>query len=80
MLEHTHISKRDLHKKIADGSICFAGNIRLKIYGTLNCRAGKRMNKKNRVFFTSEIEALSFGFRPCGRCLPAHYRDWKSKR
>ncbi|HRJ31538.1 MAG TPA: Ada metal-binding domain-containing protein [Cyclobacteriaceae bacterium] len=47
----------------------FAGNLRLKIYGTLKCFSGKRMKRTNRVFFESEEEALTLGFRPCKNCL-----------
>jgi methylphosphotriester-DNA--protein-cysteine methyltransferase len=56
-------------KLIRKGKIKFAGNVKLKIYGTLRCRFGKRMKKENRVFFESEEEAISFGFRPCGNCI-----------
>ena len=58
-------------------TIRFAGNKVLKIYGRLNCRSGKRMKKKNRVFFQSEDEALALGFRPCGHCMKEEYKKWK---
>ncbi len=63
---------------IRSGAIRFAGNNRLKIYGTLACASGKRMKEKNRVFFASEEEAVAAGFRPCGNCLRSAYRLWKS--
>ena len=56
-----------------------AGNLSLKIYGTLSCKSGKRMKKENRVFFKNEAEAIELGFRPCGHCLRAEYVRWKIK-
>jgi methylphosphotriester-DNA--protein-cysteine methyltransferase len=35
------------------------------------------MKKENRVFFSSAEHAQQMGFRPCGRCLPNAYREWK---
>ncbi len=58
------------HKKIK-----FAGNAKLKIYGTLHCHSGKRMKKENRVFFKNEAEAITYGFRPCGNCLRKRLAD-----
>jgi methylphosphotriester-DNA--protein-cysteine methyltransferase len=71
--------RRLLYDSIANGSILFAGNSALKIYGTLNCGSGKRMKPVNRVFFSSEAEAISAGYRPCGSCLKKQYTAWKQK-
>lgn len=65
---------------IRSGAIRFAGNNRLKIYGTLRCSSGKRMNEINRVFFSSEAEARAAGFRPCGNCQGDAYRLWKTSQ
>ena len=54
-----------------------AGNERLKIYGTLGCKSGKRMKRQNRVFFLAEKEAIKEGFRPCGNCLKERYKNWR---
>lgn len=54
---------------IRHGEINFAGNAKLKIYGTLHCKSGKRMKKEHRVFFKDEAEAINVGFRPCGNCM-----------
>lgn len=35
------------------------------------------MMVEQRVFFASEQEALSCGYRPCGHCLREKYRQWK---
>ncbi|WP_057939725.1 Ada metal-binding domain-containing protein, partial [Algoriphagus resistens] len=61
------------------GEISFAGNKNLKIYGTLKCKSGKRMLRKNRAFFESENEALKKGFRPCGHCMKTAYRAWMTR-
>ncbi|WP_208728780.1 Ada metal-binding domain-containing protein [Leptospira selangorensis] len=58
--------------------LALAGNLKLKIYGTLSCNSGKRMNKQNRIFFTSEKEAIHLGFRPCRHCLKEKYKVWKN--
>jgi hypothetical protein len=70
MYHHGHFStSEELKRLIHAGKIRFAGNKRLKIVGMLNCGSGKRMKKSNRVFFSSEQEAFSAGYRPCGNCM-----------
>ncbi|RAW02642.1 Ada metal-binding domain-containing protein [Pseudochryseolinea flava] len=76
-LNHT-ISKRDILRAIRRGDIVFAGHAKLKIFGRLNCRSGKRMNKVHRVFFRSEGEAIAADFRPCGHCMRQQYLHWKN--
>lgn len=76
MLLHKEASDLALRKMIRQGKLYLAGNIRLKIFGRLNCSPGKRMNKQNRVFFTSPEEAASLGFRPCGHCMREAYKKW----
>lgn len=77
MYRHNELCKVELLQKIKDHSIQYAGNARLKIFGRLNCKSGKRMKKENRVFFKTETEAISSGFRPCGHCMPVRYREIK---
>jgi len=79
MIPHIAITRADLRSKIKQKEICFGGNIKLKIYGTLQCKSGKRMQEKNRIFFASEKEALKNGFRPCGHCMRAEYIKWKDE-
>lgn len=67
-----------LRKQIRNQEICLGGNFRLKIYGTLNCGSGKRMKAENRVFFSSEEEAIANAFRPCGNCMKNAYKKWKN--
>lgn len=80
MYLHLHLEKKMLLRKVKDHSIQLAGNSKLKIFGRLTCNSGKRMKKENRVFFKSETEAISLGFRPCGHCLPRQYREWKARQ
>lgn len=77
MIKHADLNDRDLRGKIRHGEICFAGNSKLKIYGILQCKSGKRMKQPHRVFFTSEEEAIQNGFRPCGHCKKTAYEKWK---
>ena len=77
MIQHCEISSTDLRRKISENKIRLGGNIKLKIYGTLSCKSGKRMKKENRVFFTSEKEATDNGYRPCGHCMKDKYQKWK---
>lgn len=58
------------------GAVTLAGHAPGKIYGRLNCVAGKRMKTVNRVFFRDEAEAVRQGFRPCASCMRAAYRAW----
>ncbi|HTE02306.1 MAG TPA: Ada metal-binding domain-containing protein [Mucilaginibacter sp.] len=71
---------RQLKVLLDRGEVQLAGNRKLKIYGTLNCTSGKRMKTDNRVFFKSEAEALSLGYRPCGHCMQGAYLKWKTTK
>lgn len=73
---HSSISKKELLAKLKSKSITLAGNKKLKIYGTLTCKSGKRMKMENRVFFESEYDAVELGYRPCGHCLKLQYEKW----
>ncbi len=76
MIIHTEIAGKDLRKKIKQKEICLGGNRQLKIYGTLQCKSGKRLKEANRIFFTSANEAIQNGFRPCGHCMKTAYQKW----
>ena len=57
------------------------GYRRSKIYGRLNCPSALRAIAKgqyvrHRVFFADEEVAVAAGYRPCGSCLRAEYRQW----
>ena len=74
MMQHSDLTSVEF-KAMAHGRIIrYAGNRRLKIYGKLDCASGKRMKQVNRVFFSSEEEALRCGYRPCGKCLKEKYQ------
>lgn len=77
MISHAAISDRDVRNKIRQKEIYWAGNRKLKIYGTLHCASGKRMKRENRVFFISEKEAIKNNYRPCGHCMKTRYKIWK---
>ena len=78
--ENDETGRKELHKLIRQKKILLGGNRKLKIYGLLQCSSGKRMLRKNRVFFKSETEAIANGFRPCGHCLKDKYRQWKQRK
>ena len=80
MIAHIDIDEITLRRKIKNYEINFGGNKKLKIYGTLQCKSGKRMKKENRVFFISEKEAMKMGYRPCGHCMKSKYKQWKNKK
>jgi methylphosphotriester-DNA--protein-cysteine methyltransferase len=80
MHNHQELDKKILLQKIRTGSILYAGNVHLKIFGRLDCRSGKRMRKENRVFFETQEEAITLGFRPCGHCMTAEYRKFLTQK
>ncbi|GFD81191.1 hypothetical protein KUL118_40530 [Tenacibaculum sp. KUL118] len=80
MIKHSDINKKELFLKIKNKEITLGGNRRLKIYGTLQCKSGKRMKTQNRVFFKSEKEAIENDYRPCGHCMTDKYKLWKAKQ
>jgi len=69
MRKNSDLNGTEIFRLIRESKIRFAGNVKLKIYGRLNCWSGKRMKKENRVFFENETEAIQSGFRPCGHCM-----------
>lgn len=78
MIAHTTLSTAEIRRKIRRKEIIFGGNAQLRIYGTLACASGKRMKTENRMFFSSESEAIRNGYRPCGHCMRAAYTQWKN--
>jgi methylphosphotriester-DNA--protein-cysteine methyltransferase len=53
-----------------------------RIYGRLDCPSALRAIAnggyvKHRVFFVDEPAAIAAGYRPCARCMPVQYRQWK---
>ncbi len=80
MYGHKDLQRSEMLRMIRQHMIQYAGNARLKIFGQLNCAAGRRMKTENRVFFKETKEALSAGFRPCARCMPKQYRAWRKRK
>jgi methylphosphotriester-DNA--protein-cysteine methyltransferase len=77
MVYHSDIKKEELFFALKNSKLQLGGNKKLKIYGLLNCKSGKRMKKVNRVFFENEKDALDNGYRPCGHCMRTVYQAWK---
>jgi len=78
VIEHKQITEVELRNLIRKKQVTFGGNRKLKIYGQLNCKSGKRMKVDNRVFFATENDALEQEFRPCGNCMKEAYKMWKN--
>lgn len=78
MTLHKDISDSDVRSRIKTFSIQFAGNTKLRVYGTLECKSGKRMKRENRIFFKTEDEAVKAGYRPCAHCMKDKYQQWIS--
>ena len=60
----------------------FGGYTPMRIYGRLDCPSARRHIAAghyvpHRVFFADEATAVAAGYRPCARCLPAAYKQWK---
>ncbi|MBY0433894.1 MAG: metal-binding protein [Cyclobacteriaceae bacterium] len=77
MILHRELTPLELKRNLRLNTLTCAGNERLKIYGRLDCKSGKRMKKENRVFFASEHEAIQAGYRPCGHCMKKEFTRWK---
>lgn len=63
----------------------FGGHKRLKIYGRLDCPSALRHIAnghyvQHRVFFATEADAISAGYRPCAVCMREAYNKWKNER
>ena len=80
MINDSETNRKDILRKIKKAEICFAGNSPMKIYGVLNCSNGKRMKTSNRVFFSSQQEAIDNNYRPCGHCMNVLYKQWKQSQ
>jgi methylphosphotriester-DNA--protein-cysteine methyltransferase len=63
----------------------FGGYSRRKIYGRLDCISAERAilgggYVKYRVFFKDEETAVKAGYRPCAKCMPIEYAEWKARK
>lgn len=61
------------------------GHGRTRVYGRLDCPVAlsllrRGFQPRHRVFFADEATAIAAGFRPCGACMRAEYREWKAAR
>jgi methylphosphotriester-DNA--protein-cysteine methyltransferase len=60
------------------------GHRATRLYGRLDCPSARRALEnrgyiRHRVFFADEDTAIAAGYRPCARCLPDRYREWKAR-
>ena len=78
MIRHNTIDNSEVLKAIKTGLIRFGGHRKQWIYGTLTYKSGKRMKRKNRVFFENRKDAINNGYRPCGNCMKETYIKWTS--
>jgi methylphosphotriester-DNA--protein-cysteine methyltransferase len=78
MIRHNTIDDSEVLKAVKSGLIRYGGNRKQKIYGTLTCKSGKRMKRRNRVFFENRKDAINNGYRPCGNCMKETYIKWTS--
>lgn len=52
-------------------------------YGRLDCKVARhaiqngRLYEQQRVFFADEATAKAAGYRPCAKCMPEEYKEWK---
>ena len=58
------------------------GHRAARMYGRLDCPSALRAIANggyvtHRVFFANEATAVAAGYRPCARCLPDRYFNWK---
>lgn len=61
------------------------GNGKARIYGRLDCGSALAALRRggyaeHRVFFADRETALAAGYRPCGTCLRAEYRERKARQ
>ena len=61
------------------------GHRRTKVYGTMDCPVAlsllrRGFEPKHRVFFADEETAIAAGYRPCGACMRARYREWRARQ
>ena len=75
---------KDEHNKdyFSETKGLIGGHKRLKIYGRLDCPSALRYIEKGqyvkqRVFFKDKETAIKAGYRPCAKCLPDTYKEWK---
>jgi hypothetical protein len=59
MFYHRRITAAELRNKIRNKEICLGGKSKLKIFGTLHCKSGKRQQKKPVYFSVVKKKRLS---------------------
>lgn len=78
MVRGSEMSEGAIKRMVAAGTLRYAGNESMQVYGEIDCPSGKRSRK--RVYFASREQAEQLGFRPCGACMRAEYQEWKRQQ
>lgn len=83
--KHYFLTDSDNKQYLSEEKGTLGGHWKLKIYGELNCKSANRYIDKgqyvrNRVFFKSESDAVSAGYRPCEVCKREEYELWKKSQ
>ena len=79
--KHYFLTDSDNKQYLSDKKGTLGGHCKLKIYGELSCKSAnhyidKGQYVRNRVFFKSESDAISAGYRPCAVCMREKYDLW----
>jgi len=70
---------------LSDVKGTLGGHKRQRLYGRLDCATALRYvaagtYAKNRVFFADEATAIAAGYRPCARCMPQQFAQWRERQ
>ncbi|MCQ2211164.1 MAG: hypothetical protein MJZ34_12830 [Paludibacteraceae bacterium] len=73
------------HQVLSKDKGLYGGHCKLKIYGKMDCASANRyvdngQYVQHRVFFKDEETAIKAGYRPCAKCMPEAYKEWKEKQ
>ncbi|MFD2145249.1 hypothetical protein [Mucilaginibacter antarcticus] len=85
MINHTDLGDkpfthfRALQALIIKGDISLAGYRKNKIYGTLTCKAGKRINPENRIFSRTRTKLLTRATVHVASVYPANIKNGRLK-
>lgn len=79
--KHYFLTDSDNKQYLSEKKGTLGGHCKLKIYGELSCKSAnhyidKGQYVRNRVFFKSESDAISAGYRPCAVCMREKYDLW----
>ncbi len=73
-------TERGIWRNWKEKEVGFWGSSQSKRFHRKKCRFGKRINKKNRIFFSSKWDAFWAGYAPCKRCIDGYSVGTVEKR